>query len=164
MAMDEKQLLHILENNARISEHDLALMLNESEADVRAAIADLEKRKVIVGYHTVINYNQTKQDEVMAIIEVNSVPERGKGYDRVANMICQYPEVKSLQLISGTAEFLVMVSGSTMQEISDFVGSKLAPLEGVRGTSTIFVLKNYKRDGLILEGSDEKQEERLFSI
>ena len=76
--MDEKQLLKLLENNARISEHDLALLLNESEEAVREAIADLEQRKVIVGYHTVINYNQTKQDEVMAIIEVNSVPERGK--------------------------------------------------------------------------------------
>lgn len=162
--MDEKQLLHILEDHARISNRDLALMLNETEEAVAAAIEDLERRKVIAGYHTVINYDHAEQDEVTAIIEVNSVPERGKGYDRVAGMICKYPEVKSLQLISGHTEFLVMVSGSSMQEISDFVGSKLAPLEGVRGTSTIFVLKNYKKDGLILDEPNEKQEERLFSL
>ena len=77
-------------------------------------------------------------------------------------MIAKYPEVKSLQLISGHSEFIVWVSGKSMQDISNFVGSKLAPMEGVRGTSTIFVLKNYKKDGLIFDEEDDKQQERLF--
>ena len=160
--MNEEKLLRILEENARISNHDLALMLNETEEDIARAIKDLEDRKVIAGYHTVINYDHANTDEVTAIIEVNSVPERNEGYDRVAGMIAKYPEVKSLQLISGHSEFIGWVSGKSMQDISNFVGSKLAPMEGVRGTSTIFVLKNYKKDGLIFDEEDDKQQERLF--
>jgi Transcriptional regulators len=160
--MDIEKLLNILEDNARISNKDIALMLNETQENVAKKIKELEDSKVIAGYHTVINRNNGCKEEVSAVIEVNSTPERENGYDRVANMICKYPEVKSMYLISGRTEFLVLVTGETMNDIANFVGSKLAPMDGVKGTSTVFVLKNYKKDGIIFENEDEKPQERLF--
>lgn len=163
--MDDRKLLNILEKDARLSTHDIALMLNETEEAVALRMKELEEARVIAGYHAVVNYEQyDSNEEVEALIEVNSVPEREKGYDRVAMMIANYPEVKSLQLISGHSEFMVLVRGKNMLEISNFVAQKLAPIDGVKGTSTIFVLKNYKRDGVILNPSKEKQQERLMGI
>jgi Transcriptional regulators len=160
--MEVEKLLNILEDNARISNKDIALMLNETEEAVANKIKELEDSKVIAGYHTVVNRNHGVKEEVSAVIEVNSTPERENGYDRVANMICKYPEVKSMYLISGRTEFLVLVTGETMNDIANFVGSKLAPMEGVKGTSTVFVLKNYKKDGIIFEEEQSKHQERLF--
>lgn len=149
--MDDVKLLKILENDPRISTRDLADILNETENNVLEVKRRLEKDKVICGYHTVINWDKTNHDKVQAIIEVSAKPERDKGYDNVAMRIARYPEVKSLYLMSGKSEFVVMIDGKSMREIADFVGQKLAPIEGVTQTVTCFVLKQYKIEGVVMD-------------
>ena len=149
--MDDVRLLKVLENDPRISVRDLADILNETENNVLEVKRRLEKEKVICGYHTVINWDKTNHDKVQAIIEVSAKPERDKGYDNVAMRIARYPEVKSLYLMSGKSEFIVMIYGKSMREIADFVGQKLAPIEGVTQTVTCFVLKQYKIEGVVMD-------------
>ena len=149
--MDDVRLLKVLENDPSISVRDLADILNETENNVLEVKRRLEKEKVICGYHTVINWDKTNHDKVQAIIEVSAKPERDKGYDNVAMRIARYPEVKSLYLMSGKSEFIVMIDGKSMREIADFVGQKLAPIEGVTQTVTCFVLKQYKIEGVVMD-------------
>ena len=149
--MDDVRVLKVLENDPRISVRDLADILNETENNVLEVKRRLEKEKVICGYHTVINWDKTNHDKVQAIIEVSAKPERDKGYDNVAMRIARYPEVKSLYLMSGKSEFIVMIDGKSMREIADFVGQKLAPIEGVTQTVTCFVLKQYKIEGVVMD-------------
>ena len=149
--MDDVRLLKVLETDPRISVRDLADILNETENNVLEVKRRLEKEKVICGYHTVINWDKTNHDKVQAIIEVSAKPERDKGYDNVAMRIARYPEVKSLYLMSGKSEFIVMIDGKSMREIADFVGQKLAPIEGVTQTVTCFVLKQYKIEGVVMD-------------
>ena len=149
--MDDVRLLKVLENDPRISVRDLADILNETENNVLEVKRRLEKEKVICGYHTVINWDKTNHDKVQAIIEVSAKPERDKGYDNVAMRIARYPEVKSLYLMSGKSEFIVMIDGKSMREIADFVGQKLAPIEGVTQTVTCFDLKQYKIEGVVMD-------------
>ena len=149
--MDDVRLLKVLENDPRISVRDLADILNETENNVLEVKRRLEKEKVICGYHTVINWDKTNHDKVQAIIEVSAKPERDKGYDNVAMRIARYPEVKSLYLMSGKSEFIVMIDGKSMREIADVVGQKLAPIEGVTQTVTCFVLKQYKIEGVVMD-------------
>jgi DNA-binding Lrp family transcriptional regulator len=159
--MEEKMLLTLLENNAKLTITDLSMVLQECEEDVASTIAELEKKKVICGYHTLINWDRTNQEKVMALIQIKANPEREHGYDRIAEKIYRFPEVDTMYLLSGETEFVVIIHGKTMQEIAHFVGSKLAPLETVRGTSTLFVLKQYKKNGVCLQDDSEKIEERL---
>lgn len=157
--MDEKRLLTLLEQNARMDTKDLVDILNECEEDVVSSLHELEKRKVILGYHTVINWDKTCEDRVMALIEVSVMPEREYGYDRIAEKIYRYPEVDTMYLMSGKSEFIVIIYGKTMQEVANFVGSKLACIEKVTETSTLFVLKKYKSDGIVymdIEDGDER--------
>lgn len=153
--MNETRMLKILENNPGIDIQDLADILNETTDEVQKTKQVLEDKKIICGYHTVINWDKTNEDRVQAIIEVSAKPERDCGYDNVADKIARFPEVKSLMLMSGKNEFMVMVDGKTMREIADFVGQKLAPIDGVIATVTCFVLKQYKIEGVII---DEKTE------
>lgn len=159
--MNEKALLKMLEKDSRMQIRDLADVLNESEENVLDKLSELEKEKVIMGYHTLINWDKTCVDRVMAMIEVSVMPEREYGYDRIAKNIYRYPEVDTMYLMSGKSEFIVIIYGKTMQEIANFVGSKLACIEKVTGTCTLFVLKRYKSDGIIFE-ADEDEMERLL--
>ena len=159
--MNELELLHVLEKVPRITISDLADILNETAEDTGRAKADLEKRKIICGYHTVINWDRTSEERCMAVIEVSAKPERDCGYDRIADRIARYPEVNSLYLLSGKTEFLAVIKGRTMREVADFVGQKLAPLEGVSSTVTCFVLKQYKVEGMILD-EETQNDERLI--
>ena len=161
--MKEQEILRILDENARTSDGDIAKMLNISEAEVKRTIKSLEKKGVIAGYHAIINQEKLDENQCTALIEVNSIPQREHGYDKVAMMIAQYPEVRSVYLISGHSEFLIRVVGKSIQDIADFVGSKLAPMDGIKGTSTIFVLKMYKRDGVILKKHDEEKQKRQLA-
>lgn len=140
---------------------DLADILQESEENILETMTQLEKEKVINGYHTVINWERANVDRVSALIEVSCQPERDYGYDRIASMIYSYSEVETMYLMSGRSEFIVMVEGKTMQEISNFVGSKLAVVEGVTGTSTNFVLKKYKTAGIILSDDQDDEDDRM---
>lgn len=160
--MEEKVLLSLLEKNARRDIKDLADILQESEVNVLEAMTKLEKEKVINGYHTLINWDRANVDRVSAVIEVSCQPERDYGYDRIASMIYAYDEVESMYLMSGKSEFIVMIEGKTMQEIANFVGAKLACVEGVTGTSTNFVLKKYKDSGIVLDEEEFQSDDRLI--
>ena len=139
---------------------DLADILLADEASVIHEMSELEKEKIICGYHTVVNWDKANQERVMAMIEVGVTPEREFGYDRVAKNIYRYPEVDTMYLMSGRSEFIVIIYGKTMQEISNLVGAKLACIEQVKSTVTLFVLKEYKVNGIALE-DDDKPSERL---
>lgn len=158
--MKQELLLSLLETNARYSTRDLADILLEDEDSVIHTMNELEKKKIICGYHTIINWDKTNRDKVMAMIEVEVSPERDYGYDRIARNIYRYPEVDTMYLMSGESEFIVIIYGKTMQEVSNFVGSKLATTDHVTSTSTFFVLKEYKVNGVVF-GDEEKPEERL---
>ena len=158
-----KELLTLLENNARYQVKDLAALLNEDEQLVEKTIRDLEENNIIAGYHTIINWDKADTEISKAIIFVNCVPEREAGYDKVAAKIAKYPEVDSLYLISGKAEFMLQVNGRSMREVSNFVAHKLAPTEGVTGTETMFILKEYKLNGRELVGEREDGERLLVT-
>ncbi len=157
--MDDLMLLKTLENNPRIALRDLAAVLNEDADRVKAEVERLEKEKVIGGYHTVINWDKTNGDHVSAIIEVSAKPQRDVGYDQIANKIAHFEEVSSVYLMSGRSEFMVFLEGRTMREIADFVGQKLAPIDGVISTATSFLLRKYKVEGIMME-QEELQDER----
>lgn len=158
--MKTELLLSLLETNARYSTRDLADVLLEDENSVIHEMSELEKKKIICGYHTIINWDKTNKEKVMALIEVGVTPERDYGYDKIAKNIYRYPEVDTMYLMSGKSEFIVIIYGKTMQEISNFVGTKLAPTQNVVSTSTFFVLKEYKVNGVVFD-EEEKQNERL---
>jgi DNA-binding Lrp family transcriptional regulator len=153
--MDE--LLHILRQNARVSNEDLARELNSTPAAVAERIASLEKEGVILGYQAVIDVQKRTADVVTAVVEVKITPERGGGFDRLANRIAKFAEVQSCYLMSGGYDLLVIVEGQNLQEIAMFISEKLATIKGVLSTATRFRLKTYKENGISLAG-DEKQE------
>lgn len=155
----EKQILDILEKDSRISPKDIAAMLGATEEEVANTISKLEKDKVIVGYQTLINWEKTDKENVSAFIEVKVTPQRGEGFDKIAERIYRFPEVKSLYLMSGGFDLSVIIEGRTMKEVALFVGQKLAPIESVLSTSTHFVLKKYKYEGFIYE--EVKKDNRM---
>ena len=158
-----KELLKLLEKNARYEVKDLAALLNETEDSVKEKLEECEKDGRIAGYHTIINWEKADVEISKAIIFVNCVPERETGYDRIAERIARFPEVESLYLISGKAEFLLEVHGKDMREVSNFVAHKLAPTEGVTGTETMFVLKEYKKSGISFNNNKEDGERLLVT-
>ncbi len=154
-----EKILAILEKNARIDLRDLAVLLGESEAAVANEIADMEKEHIICGYHTLINWDNTSQEKVMALIEVKVTPQRGMGFDKIAERIYQYNEVNAVYLMSGAYDFTVFIEGKTMKEVALFVSSKLSTLDSVLSTATHFVLKKYKDHGTVLV--EEIRDERI---
>lgn len=157
-----EKILAVIEKNSRIDIHDLAVILGESEVAVANEIADMEKENVICGYHTLINWDKTNDEKVSALIEVKVTPQRGQGFDAIAERIYNFSEVHALYLMSGGFDFTVFIEGKTMKEVAQFVSSKLAPLEAVLSTSTHFVLKKYKDHGTVFEKT-EKDERMLVT-
>ena len=149
------EILRMLENNSRIDLHDLAIMLGTDDSVVMQEIEKMENEGVICGYPTLINWDKTDTEKVTALIEVSVVPQRGQGFEKLAERICNYPEVKSIYLMSGAFDFVVFLEGKTLKEVSMFVSTKLSTLEAVSGTATHFVLKKYKDHGMILMEKDE---------
>ncbi len=143
-------ILKMLENNSRIDLHDLAVMLGTDEAVVLEEIERMEKDGVICGYPTLINWDKTDEEKVTALIEVRVTPQRGQGFERMAERITNYPEVKAVYLMSGAFDFAVFLEGKTLKEVAMFVTRKLSTLDAVSSTSTHFVLKKYKDHGIIL--------------
>ena len=154
--MDE--LLRLLQTNALESRENLARLLGLPEAEVTRRIADYEKRGVIRGYQAILNEDQLELDKVTAVIEVKVTPQREGGFDTIAQRISRFPEVRSAYLMSGTYDLLLFVEGRTLREVAAFVSERLSPLEGVLSTSTHFMLKTYKRFGVLMhaESSDER--------
>lgn len=153
-------ILTVLEKNSRIDIADLAAMMGVTEIEVANEIADMEKERVICGYHTLINWNKTSDEKVTALIEVKVTPQRGIGFDSIAERIYNYNEVHALYLMSGGFDFTVIIEGKSMKQVALFVSDKLAPLDAVLSTSTHFVLKKYKDHGTVLEAS--QSDERMM--
>ena len=153
------KILKLIQNSSKMSTKDIAIVLGLDESLVIHTINDMEQEHIICGYHTIINWDKTEDERVTALIEVKVTPQRGEGFDRVAERIYNYEEVTSLYLMSGGFDMRVFIEGKTMKEVAQFVSSKLAPLEGVVSTSTHFVLKKYKEAGTKLER--HKKDERL---
>ena len=157
-------ILEILEKNGpKMSNAQIAGMLGKTEEEVAAIIAGLEKENIIVGYKTLINWDETDYEYVTALIELRITPQRGEGYDKVAERIYKYPQVKSLYLMSGTYDLAVTIEGKSMKDVALFVAQKLAPMETVISTATHFVLKKYKDDGLIFY-NDEKDSRQVITL
>ncbi len=150
-----KEILKILENDARTTVEQIATMTGKPSGEVTSIIKQAEKDRTILKYKTIINWDKVENEQVWALIEVRVTPQRDVGFDAVAEHIYRFPEARTVYLVSGTYDLLVMVTGKTMHEIADFVAQKLAPIEGVQGTVTHFMLKRYKDDGEILEGKEE---------
>jgi len=152
-----KNILEILEKDARIDPAKVAIMTGRDEALVRAQIAEWERRGVIRRYKTVIDWERYGEERVSAFIDVCVTPARGLGFDDVAERIYRYPEVRSVFLVSGAHDLRVLVEGASMKEIANFVAEKLAPLDRVTATNTHFVLKKYKDDGEIFAETESDQ-------
>ena len=155
-----EKILAVIEKNSRIDLKDLAVLLGESEIAVANEIAEMEKEHIICGYHTLINWDNTSEEKVTALIEVKVTPQRGMGFDKIAERIYQYNEVNAVYLMSGAFDFAVFIEGKTMKEVALFVSSKLSTLDSVLSTSTHFVLKKYKDHGTVLV--EEVQDERML--
>lgn len=151
-----QEVLKILSKNARMPVEDMAKMLGVSASEVQAALTLLEEEEVIVRYTTVINEQKMPQfkRKIRALIEVGVRPERDKGFDDIARRIAQYPNVVAHYLISGAYDFLLIVEGDSLEEISSFVSDKLASTDNVRSTSTHFIMKKYKERGILIGEQD----------
>ena len=155
-----EKILAVIKKNSRIDIKDLATLLGEDEVAVANEIAEMEKERIICGYHTLIDWDKTGDEKVTALIEVRVTPQRGMGFDKVAERIYQYNEVEAVYLMSGGYDFTVMIEGKTMRQVAQFVSDKLAPMESVLSTATHFILKKYKDHGTII--AEEEQDERML--
>lgn len=155
----ETQLLELLQEDCRLPLEKLAVMLGTTTEEVAETIDSLEERRVILRYAPTINWDKTDRERVEAMIQVSVTPQRDKGFDEVAKRIYRFEEVKSVYLMSGSYDLLVLVEGRTLKECALFVSSKLSTLEMVTGTATSFILKRYKEEGVVFEES--KTDNRL---
>ncbi|EGL15458.1 MULTISPECIES: Lrp/AsnC family transcriptional regulator [Paenibacillus] len=154
------KILDILKEDSRRSPALIATMLGITEEEATAAIRQMEDEHIIVKYATVLNWSKVDSDKVNALIEVQITPERGTGFDAIAERIYLYPEVKSVYLMSGAYDLLVEIEGRTLREVSSFVSSKLSTLDRVLSTKTHFILKKYKQDGIIFD--DREDDHRML--
>lgn len=154
------EILRMIEKNSRADIKDMAIMLGISEAEVANEIADMENEGIICGYYTLINWDNTSDERVSALIEVKVTPQRGIGFDSIAERICKFDEVKAVYLMSGGFDFTVILEEKSMKEIAQFVSSKLSTLDQVLNTATHFVLKKYKDYGVVM--TKEEKDERML--
>ena len=160
--MDE--ILRLLDKEqGRIDRAKIAAMLRMDEAEVAKKMAEMEKNNIIVGYKTIVNWDKTDRDVVTALIELRITPQRGEGFDKVAERIYKYPQVRSLYLMSGAYDLAVTIEGTTMKEVALFVAQKLAPMDSIISTATHFVLKKYKEEGIVFE-DDEKDTRQVITL
>ena len=146
-----EELLSVIEKNSRIDLKELAVRLGKEEIDVVNELQKLEDERIICGYHTLINWEKTSIEKVTALIEVKVTPQRGKGFDRIASRIYNYPEVRDVYLISGGFDLLVTLEEKSLKDIAMFVSEKLSTLDSIISTGTHFILKKYKDHGTIID-------------
>ena len=156
-----EKILNVIERNSRIDIKELAVILGYSEIDVANELKAMEEEGVICGYHTLIDWEKTSVEKVSALIEVRVTPQRGQGFDSIAERIYNYPEVNAVYLISGGYDLLVSLEGKTLKEVSLFVSDKLSTLDTVISTATHFVLKKYKDHGTVLAKKDVDEREQI---
>lgn len=156
-----EEILNILDKEkGNVSRAKIAQMLGMEEKEVADKIEKMEKENVIVGYKTIVNWDKTDKDVVVALIELRITPQRGEGFDKVAERIYKYPQVKSLYLMSGAYDLAVTIEGKSMKEVALFVAQKLAPMDSIISTATHFVLKKYKEEGIVLRGRLKRIQDR----
>lgn len=159
-----EEILNILDKEkGNVSRAKIAQMLGMQEKEVADKIEKMEKENVIVGYKTIVNWDKTDKDVVVALIELRITPQRGEGFDKVAERIYKYPQVKSLYLMSGAYDLAVTIEGKSMKEVALFVAQKLAPMDSIISTATHFVLKKYKEEGIVFE-DDEKDTRQVITL
>ena len=151
------RILQIIEKNSKVGIDEIAIRLGENEIDVANEIKAMEEEGVICGYHTLIDWEKTNIEKVSALIEVTVTPQRGQGFDSIAERIYNYPEVNAVYLISGGYDLLVMLDGKSLKQVASFVSDKLSTLDSVLSTATHFVLKRYKDHGTIIEQNDDRE-------
>ena len=157
-----KEILKVLEQDARTTPERIAAMTGSSPQEVAKLIQQAETDHTIVKYKTVVNWEKVGDEQVWALTEVKVTPQRDVGFDAIAERIYRFPQARTVYLLSGTYDLLVLVVGKTMREVADFVSQKLAPIEGVQGTVTHFVLKRYKEDGEIMHGKEETKRQPVI--
>lgn len=155
-----EQILTFLEKNSRIDPKELAVLLGSDEVTIMNEIAKMEEEKVICGYHTLIDWEKVSDEKVTALIEVRVTPMRGQGFDSIAERIYNYPEVRSVYLISGAYDLMVILEEKTLKQVSGFVSDKLSTLDSVLSTATHFILKKYKDHGTIF--TKKSKDERML--
>lgn len=155
----KKKILAAIDRNSKLRVEELALMLGSTEEEISGLIEEMEKEGIICGYPTLINWDKIENERVTALIEVKVTPQRGEGFDKIAERIYKFEEVESVYLMSGGYDLTVMIEGKSMKEIAHFVSSKLAPMDRVESTVTHFVLKKYKEHGIPLV--NRKKDERM---
>lgn len=148
------ELLKLLENDARLTPAQLSVMLDKDENSVKDELRELENNGTILGYKAIVDWEKTEQESVTAMIDVKLTPQRDRGFDRVAEKIYNYPEVKSVYLMSGAYDLSVLIEGRTMKEVALFVSQKLSTIEAVNSTATHFVLHKYKDKGVLYSQSE----------
>ena len=153
------QILNIIEKKARIDISELALRVGTEEQAILNELEAMENERIICGYHTLIDWDKVGVEKATALIEVRVTPQRGMGFDKVAERIYNYPEVNSIYLISGGFDFMVIIEGKTLREVAQFVSERLAPMDAVLSTKTNFILKKYKDHGTIMAkpAKDERE-------
>ncbi len=156
------KLLQLLEADCTLRSDQLAAMLGTTAAEVEETIQKLRDEHIILGNQAVIDWDRTQREAVTALIEVKVTPQRGEGFDRVAERIYQYDEVESVYLMSGAYDLTVIISGRSLKEVAHFVGEKLAVIEDVTGTATHFILRKYKEKHIIFEKRPEQEKEWIF--
>ena len=161
--MLQEKILRNISKNARMTAEDLAAMLDSTPEEINETIRSMEEDGVICGYPALINWEKTDNEVVTALIEVKVTPQRGRGFDKVAERIYQFDEVASVYLMSGGFDLTVMIEGKSMKEVARFVTTKLAPMESIMSTATSFVLKKYKEHGLPLVKESNEDERMLIA-
>ena len=154
-----RELLEVLEKNSRISVSELASMFQKSEYEIEKEIARLEREKIILSYSALINWERYGDDTVTAVIEINLTPQREVGFDAIAERIYRFDEVRTVYLMSGNFDLLVIIEGKSLKDVANFVATRLSTIEGVTQTRSHFMLKPYKKDGVII--NDEENDRRL---
>ncbi|HOO79184.1 MAG TPA: Lrp/AsnC family transcriptional regulator [Lachnospiraceae bacterium] len=155
-----EEILSAIEKNSRVDSEELAIRLGMTEEAVVSEMNKMEEEGVICGYHTMIDWEKTSMEKVTALIEVRVTPQRGQGFDVLAERIYKYPEVKSVYLISGGYDLMVILEGKSLKEVSNFVSDKLSTMDSVLSTATHFILKKYKDHGTIM--SKKNEDERMM--
>lgn len=151
-----EEILRLLEKNGRIDLKEAAILVGKEEAEVANMIADMEAENIICGYYTLIDWDKTSEERVTALIEVRVTPQRGSGFDDIAERIMKYDEVKAVYLMSGGFDFTLLIEEKSMKEIAQFVTNKLSTLDSILNTATHFILKKYKDYGTVLADTEER--------
>lgn len=159
----QDKILKNISKNARMTSEDLAAMLDSTPEEIEKSIKSMEEDGIICGYPALINWEKTDNEVVTALIEVKVTPQRGRGFDKVAERIYQFDEVASVYLMSGGFDLTVIIEGKSMKEVARFVTTKLAPMESIMSTATYFVLKKYKEHGLPLVKESNEDERMLIA-